>query len=624
MGTQHDSSVQKVAIPHVSGERKTARVPDTLDMAERAEYALNALTRAVVPQRWYSVWQGMNLDSSPPYFSWPNWLSYKYLEAMPRMRQMSGSDLNLDVEQAMMQTFVDHIGKYGLLYYPAVSPDQPPNTSYALGCGRMMLAMAAWYERDGNSMWLDLLRDMAHGLEKMAIERWHYSYFPLESGFAPDGTWHFTQRGGGRAEFFPYTPPDEPAREQQGHEGTVKFEAGTVARALVRTYGLTGDERSLELAGRLVNFCLLPSMWQDGWEYGIAGHEHGLFAGHFHGNTMAIRGILAYAVAVGDERTKSIVREAYEHGRRAGLGRIGWVPGWITPERFGRIEGLGEWVKIISESCGIGNMAALAADLSTAGVGDYWEDVEQMARNQLVEQQFVDFDRMNAVVEHARKTKPKQDVIPGIEWDERSVQLGALDNVVERTVGAFSMGTVTHIPRVTGFGCCTGNGSLGLYYAWDAITRFRDGVAHVNLLLNRASPWMDIDSYLPFEGKVVLHNKQAETAYVHMPGWVSRGDVRCRVGSQIVQPVWVGRYLGVRGLKPEDDITVEFPVHESEDRYTVAYKEYTCHFRGSTMVDVSPRDGAPGTYPLYQRDHLKAEKAPVKQTERYVAVWPGD
>ena len=27
-----------------------------------------------------------------------------------------------------------------------------------------------------------------------------------------------------------------------------------------------------------------------------------------------------------------------------------------------------------------------------------------------------------------------------------------------------------------------------------------------NLLLNRASPWMDIDSYIPYEGKVVLKN----------------------------------------------------------------------------------------------------------------------
>ena len=238
-----------VSTPKVRGQCYSAEVPDTLDLAARARNAINALTRTVVPQRSFAVWQGMTLDSNPPHFAWPNWLSYKYLEAIPRMRQMCGDELNLDVEKAMMQAFLDRIGEHGLLYYPSISPDQPPDTAYALGCARMILAMAAWYDRDGDSVWLDLMRDMAHGLGRMAIRRWHYAYFPLESGYSPEGTWVFTQRGGGRAEHFPYTPPDEPAREQQGHEGTVKFEAGTAARALVRAYELTGDDQSLELAG---------------------------------------------------------------------------------------------------------------------------------------------------------------------------------------------------------------------------------------------------------------------------------------------------------------------------------------------------------------------------------------
>ncbi|MFO1094303.1 MAG: hypothetical protein U0992_13505 [Planctomycetaceae bacterium] len=62
-------------------------------------------------------------------------------------------------------------------------------------------------------------------------------------------------------------------------------------------------------------------------------------------------------------------------------------------------------------------------------------------------------------------------------------------------------------------GCCTANGAQGYYYAWHGITRFDQGVATVNLFLNRASPWMDIDSHLPYAGKVVLHNKTAHTAF---------------------------------------------------------------------------------------------------------------
>jgi hypothetical protein len=46
--------------------------------------------------------------------------------------------------------------------------------------------------------------------------------------------------------------------------------------------------------------------------------------------------------------------------------------------------------------------------------------------------------------------------------------------------------------------------------------------------------------------------------------------------------------------------------------------QYTCHFRGNTMVDVSPRVSGLG-YQLYQRDHLiGATEAPMKTVTRFV------
>ena len=76
------------------------------------------------------------------------------------------------------------------------------------------------------------------------------------------------------------------------------------------------------------------------------------------------------------------------------------------------------------------------------------------------------------------------------------------------------------------YGCCSVNGANSLYYAWHGITRFDEGVATVNLFLNRASAWMDIDSYLPYEGKVVLHNKLARLARVPHP-FLGRDLARC-------------------------------------------------------------------------------------------------
>jgi hypothetical protein len=497
-----------------------------------------------------------------------------------------------------------------------------------------MLTMAAWHERDGNAAWPELIREMGHGLDEIAIRRHDYAYYPLESGYSTRGEWTFTRRGAGRCEFFPYTPPEEPAREQAGHEGTVKFDMAVPIRGLVKCYHLTGDERALDVARRLANFCLLPTMWQDGWEYGICGHEHGIWAGHFHGNVMALRGLLDLAVAAGDQKLKDIVREAYEHGRRAGLARVGWFPGWITPERFGRIERLGEWIKRVAETCGIADILALAVALSDAGIGDYWDDVDHFVRNQLVEQQLVDGERLRSISECAAATLPEREIAPavvaGLPGQEIAVDLGATEDVIERTVGGFGMGTPSGIApvdvssiggvgSVAAYGCCTGNGSLALYDAWEGIVRFRDGLATVNLLLNRASPWVDVASSLPYEGRVRITNRAARGVAVRVPGWADIDAACLEVDGVTVNPSRVGRYLVVGELRPGQVVGLRFDVPEEQVEYTAHYQPYTFSLRGSTVLDVEPRLDSDLAYPFYRRTHIQAGPAPTVVRERFIA-----
>jgi hypothetical protein len=86
---------------------------------------------------------------------------------------------------------------------------------------------------------------------------------------------------------------------------------------------------------------------------------------------------------------------------------------------------------------------------------------------------------------------------------------------------------------------------------------------------------------------------------------------------------WVGNFLRFDGLQPGDAVGLRFPVPQSSGRYTVnansdAEKVYTGSFRGSTCVEVSPRDESPDAYPLYRRDHLRGDRAPMKTVERFV------
>jgi hypothetical protein len=145
----------------------------------------------------------------------------------------------------------------------------------------------------------------------------------------------------------------------------------------------------------------------------------------------------------------------------------------------------------------------------------------------------------------------------------------------------------------------------------------------VNLLVNRAAKLLDVDSYLPYEGKVVLRNKGARRVAVHVPAWVSRRQIRADVGGRTAPLVWAGNYLVFDALASGDQLTLTFPLAKTTDRYTVnartpAEQTYTCTFHGGTLVDISPRDLTPTSYELYQRDHLRKDKAPTKTVQRFV------
>ena len=139
---------------------------------------------------------------------------------------------------------------------------------------------------------------------------------------------------------------------------------------------------------------------------------------------------------------------------------------------------------------------------------------------------------------------------------------------------------------------------------------------------------MDIDSYLPYEGKVVLKNKTAREAFVRIPLWVDRKAVRGTVDGQDVPNVWFGNYLRFTGLTPKDTVTISFPVAEWTEKWTVpnlgwpgpAQQVHACRFRGNTLVEITPPLMAGS--PLYQRrpEKYQARQAPVKKVTRFVST----
>ena len=604
----------------LTGERYQAVVPDTLDLAGRAAVALNALTGRFNPDYDYEAYEVAHFHAQPPYMQFRHGgflISAKLAESFPMMRVMSGSDLNLDLEHHMMETMMSLIGDDGLFYCPNTTPWRRAGRGYegidedysnVMENGRMMLSMMAWYARDHDPAWLDGIASMAEGLARIAITKDDYAYYPegkvvYEYSYPRSG-WRDTA---------------EPGWEGEG--GAITYH-GPQVRALSRWYAMTGDQKALDLATKLVNFLLHPRWW--GVASGapepdaVVGHEHGQAAYHLNGREMVLRALIEYAAATHDLRLTEFVREGYEYIRQMGIPRIGWIPHYQ-----GRC------------GCWAGRLVALAIKLCDAGY-DYWEDVDQYVRNELVEQQVLRPDLVRAISEAG----PLHDV---------SLPQETADRVIERNIGALAHfgGDPTCLGTDLGSAsCCLQAGSQGLYSAWEGIVCCTGGVAQVNLLLNRASPWLDLDSSLPYEGRVVIKNKSARKLFLRIPRWVQKPALRCRVNEQATTLPWLGNYLVFEALRPGDVVAVEFPMVEEVVTYTsrgrphipeivAAAQEateeehdqvelasgstrYTLHLKGNTLVDISPRAAGVG-YPIYMREHYRRDRAPVREVTRYVS-----
>jgi hypothetical protein len=430
------------------------------------------------------------------------------------------------------------------------------------------------------------------------------------------GSWSYLEGGW-------HASAKEPGNAHQGGEGDVVSYQAEGIQGLARWHAATGDPQALRLARELATFTMEPRFWgSEPSLMGVAGNEQAHADSHFTGRMMALRGLLEYSIVANDERAKEFVRRGYEYMRQFSIPRLGWMDGFTTNTTIAGY----------SESCMLGIWVALAIRMSDAGIGDYWDDVDHLVRNQLVEAQLTRKDLLEAIAAESFERPPGSQFFWVNELTRATIYPGqeSTDDVIGRTIGLWAgFSTPTSLPpNLWVMQCCSGNAPWGLYAAWEGTVRSRDHGRRVdvNLLLNHASPWLNVESSLPYEGRVVIRNKTAIRVAVRLPSWIDRRALRCEVDGQTRDPDWIGNRALFDDLGPESAITLLFPVPEQTTEYTWLAHHWRaqgivkCTFRGSTLVDISPRDDRMGSYPIYQRDHLKSGgPAPVRQVDRFIA-----
>ena len=609
-------------VPPFEGETYQKEVPDTLELADRAALAINAVTRMLNPEYDYTQYSYADLRHDPPWMMMEAGitnLNPKFIEALPLMRIMSGSKQNADVDHHLVESMLHNIGKDGLTYQPPDHPgafyedfsrEQNLPASNIFGEGRQLIALSILAQLSADPAYRRAAERKIQRLLEIASVKGDGLYFRRTQGYTPE------QKNTDTLDVVAVT--DHEVKDSSlGMVGTaVAHSVSPVAMGAARYYLATGYEPALELARGMANYYK-----NDAGLIEDSGRWHGY---HFHIMAMGILGQLEYAAAANDSDMLQWARRAYEYGKSIGeptLGFYAGIPGCEACTFNLNAEECGQSSESINvEPCGVSDMAIIALKLSRANVGDYYEDVEHYVRNFLVETQVTDTEFL--------KDYPKEISRGGQMRGQFTASLGktadlrrvSYNNVAERSVGSFCAADPNQwfqgMPGPFVIGCCLGNAGRALYYAWDSILENDGDDLRVHLLMNRASRWADVDSYLPYEGKVILTMKEKKNVYVRIPSWTRKEEVTCSVNGMDIDLSWQGVYISVAGLQPSDELVVRFPMTEKMIYRSLFKKEYWITLRGFSVVDLRPYAEVT---PIFRRDYYRDSPAPTKTVERFVS-----
>ena len=634
-------------MPAYRGRYYNVWVPDTLDLAERARISLaGALTRQCDPLHDYETYQEAEIAGHPPFmyhsFHDFNGCQPKYLEILPLFRLMTGSSVNMDSDIGMFNALLRMTGPDGLVYSPVEGRpwalfdcwnsvlrgvNMPPSDVKQIFSlwphGRSIITLCTWLSRDpDNPLLTEPMQAMIQGTPKYGLEHKDFLWYPCELIYrTPDKILAAAGTYGGSASA--PVPLEQAFAEAAAKEFQASpmacCDAGPTLQGFARYFRMTGDERVGQVTGQLARYVRQ------------AFREDGSFSpawGHTHSNCFSLMGLLDYADLFGNDEFKQVAKGGYEYGRRGGVPLLGYYPHFTG-------DGIAD--SGAAEGCNLGDMVILAVKLSELGVAAYWVDVDMAVRNHLVETQLTDVEWLHDTapgqtsqaaaipgqavqdpVEASRGRvlgiRPASEVehllpIPGFVVDQ---------DVPERIRGCFSSAVqINDWPRSNVSSCCTANGNRAFYYAWRGILKYEQDLLKVNLLLNRASPWADINSHLPYQGRVDIHMKKSSRVKVRIPLFVEQGTVKLTVDGAERPFGWEGRYLDCGGVNAGQMVKISFPL---EERTVVVQGPFgkvpsiTLILKGNDVVDMRP---VGVQHRLYKRDHYRQNETKWVQRTRF-------
>jgi hypothetical protein len=529
-------------------------VPNTFFLEDAANLARSSLLARLDPELAYQPYFRLDLGLEIPEVKHASWdycdMAGRFVDALILTAPMVGADRPGEAEIGLRAFLLNRANPNDGLFYDA----EAPWSTYAadMFCqGRVLLGLVSWFLLTGDPAVETKLNGLIDGLSQLAV--WDGDACSYPTDIRIDGQW---VDGG----LWKGTFPGYAAQQTVG---------------LARYAKATGNPTALKLASGLANHFV---------DCGVV-NPGGTFTGHTHsqGILPSALGVLAYALVAGDRDLAKWSGRVYEHARTY-TSSFGWLP-----------DGLGfsprdNFFAGTCETCALCDLIELAITLTEAGIGDYWDDVERYARNQLLEQQIRDPARAVPPDILAQTTTPVERILRGA-FDSTAPPnslLGSKEGVVE--------------------GCCTPAGARACFMVWDRIMSSRPDGIHVNLALSRDAAWARLTSAEPYRGELRLHVRQARPFFLRLPEWIDTNTVNLTVDGT-KRPIDLrGRSLELGELRSGQVVDVKYPLAVQERTEAIAESEFTTHWKGGTVTAITP----PGEhYPTYRRAEYEADEPPM-------------
>ena len=530
-----------------------------LDLETRSLLAIRAMQNTIQPELrvpFIMAYLSPDFRLDAP----TSMLSGEFLDGLIMARTVTGSMLGKNVESEMQHAatnaFVDGLADGTIIGAFGTDKKTAARTVELAGHKHLLPSLLTLRRLDPKaSRPLDLVKESLQTFRRIAVkkrlpDRRPYLYYPVARTVPNPGMFSYI----GYDRKLGWKDHDlEPIET-----GSAGFQ-GAVILPFSQYYQLTRDPSAADFLDRFIRF-----VRERATDFNRDGSftKRDVTNGQVWSRLMTTEGILIYGLTSRRKELIDWAQSVFDKLTELHATRFGWFP-----ENLAFNHGLGCETDAMTAYLEIAFLLARFVDDS------YWETVERIAMNQLLEQQILDVRPLG----------------------NAAVLLGGFASFASPHDWFTPKG-----PYLTQ--SCHGSGARSLYNVWYHIAWWEKGpelpILRVNLHWSKNLPGARVISHLPASTKLTIHVERPCQLIVRKPDWAEPGEIEAvtmSAGKERKLPVRVeGRWLHVGRFLEPAEVHIRMPdevvshtdvIHDHAEEKDV---RFTTRWRGNAVLSIKP------------------------------------